>query len=78
MENETVSARIFRYVRRKWKLSQIAMADQLAVNQSTISKIEKGLHQPKMRLITRLERYTQKSFNELKILSKEEEIRNYI
>lgn len=71
MKNETVSARTFRYVRRKFMLTQAGMADLLAVNQSTISKIEKGVHQPKNKLVIRLESYTRQSFRELVLLSKQ-------
>ena len=70
---KTVSSRIFVHVRQERNLSQAAFARRLEVHQSTISKIEKGIHRPRPKLTKRLEQLTQKKLQDLIRLVREVE-----
>lgn len=56
MKNKTAEAQMFIYVRKQMGLSQRKMAVKLGVNQSSISKIESGVHRPRVSTIRKLER----------------------
>ncbi|MBL0765844.1 helix-turn-helix domain-containing protein [Marivirga atlantica] len=70
MKAKETSARVFQFVRQYRKISQKQLAIKLNVNQSTISKIEKGLHFPSAMVLKRLEQYTNKSMSDLMTLSR--------
>jgi transcriptional regulator with XRE-family HTH domain len=56
MEAFTVEAKLFVYARKQLGLGQRGMAMRLGVNQSSISKIESGVHRPRVSTIRKLER----------------------
>jgi transcriptional regulator with XRE-family HTH domain len=56
MEAVTAEAKMFVYARRQLRMSQRRMAVWLGINQSSISKIESGVHRPRVSTIRKLER----------------------
>ncbi|MFA0960187.1 multiprotein-bridging factor 1 family protein [Roseivirga sp. BDSF3-8] len=56
MEAVTIEAKLFVYARKQLGLGQRGMAMRLGVNQSSISKIESGVHRPRVSTIRKLER----------------------
>lgn len=70
---EAISSKLFLYVRTQRNLSQAGMAIRLNVNQSTISKIEKGMHRPRAKLTQKLEVVAQKKLQDLIRLVREAE-----
>jgi transcriptional regulator with XRE-family HTH domain len=69
MKSKEVSARVFRFVRKYRKISQQQLAIKLKVNQSTISKVEHGIHFPSALLLNRLEQFMNSSMRDLIKLS---------
>ncbi|WP_367892454.1 helix-turn-helix domain-containing protein [Marivirga harenae] len=61
---------MFHFVRKYRKLSQQQLAIKLNVNQSTISKVELGIHFPSALLLRRMEQFMNSSIRELAILSR--------
>ncbi|WP_407660331.1 helix-turn-helix domain-containing protein [Marivirga arenosa] len=70
MKTKEISARVFRFVRKYHKISQQQLAIKLNVNQSTISKVEHGIHLPSAQLLKRLEQFMNSSMRELVRLSR--------
>ncbi|WP_369592736.1 helix-turn-helix domain-containing protein [Marivirga arenosa] len=70
MKTKEISARVFRFVRKYHKFSQQQLAIKLNVNQSTISKVEHGIHLPSAQLLKCLEQFMNSSMRELVRLSR--------
>ncbi|MGB3183773.1 MAG: helix-turn-helix transcriptional regulator [Cyclobacteriaceae bacterium] len=60
MKGVSAESRLFIYVRKQLGLSQRKMAVKLGINQSSISKIESGVHRPRVSTIRKLERLVRK------------------
>jgi transcriptional regulator with XRE-family HTH domain len=69
MEPVTAEAKMFVYARRQWGMSQRKMARRLGVNQSSISKIESGVHRPRVSTIRKLERLMRQPADHLACLA---------
>lgn len=69
MQNYSMYARIFKYVRNQKKMSQLILAKRLGVSKGTVYKTETGQLTPSMYVLRALERVAGMSLEDLIVKS---------